>query len=94
VTHLDSPTDAVTVPRRCRKRSTIAIYGLACGGGGSLSLERALERVSGVTRVYVNAATEMAYVEHCPFECRVEDLLVAIRQAGFQGHEHDPHFHG
>lgn len=94
MTVFDSPTDEMTVPRRCRQRTTIAIYGFGCGGGGSLSLERALERVNGVDRVSVNAATEMAYVEYCPLECTVEDLLVVVRQTGFHGHEHDPHYHG
>lgn len=95
MTHLDAPmNDAVTVARSCRARTTIAIHGLGCGGGGTLSLERALGRVGGVTRAYVNAATEMAYVEYCPLECQIEDLLTAVRQAGFQGYEHDPHFHG
>ena len=84
----------VIVTTRCRRRTTIAIHGLGCGGGGALSLERALGQVDGVTRVYVNAATEMAYVEHNPLECRVDDLLAAVRKAGFKGYEHDPHFHG
>lgn len=94
MTDLDAPTNAATVARSCRRRTIIAIHGFGCGGGGAVSLERALGRVDGVTRVYVNPATEMAYVEHCPFECRVEDLLAAVKQAGFQGYEHDPHYHG
>jgi hypothetical protein len=94
VTDFNPSTVAVTVTRRCRQRTTIAIYGFGSDGGGSLTLERALGRVNGVTRVSVNAATEMAYIEHCPLECRVEDLLAVVRQTGFQGYEHDPHFHG
>jgi hypothetical protein len=90
----DTPIDSVTVPRRCRTRTTIAIHGFGSSGGGSLSLEHALWRVNGVTRVSVNAVTEMAYVEHCPFACSVEDLLITVRQTGFHGHEHDPHYHG
>lgn len=94
MTNSDTTTDVVTIPQRCRQRTTIAIYGFGCGGGGSLTLERALGRVNGVTRVSVNAATEMAYVEYCPLECSVEDLLAVVRQAGFQGFQYDPHFHG
>ncbi|MBN20971.1 MAG: hypothetical protein CL678_06740 [Bdellovibrionaceae bacterium] len=45
------------------KRLTIPIYGLACAGGGSLSLEHDLEKIEGVSKVYVNPATQEAYLD-------------------------------
>ena len=64
-------------------RLTMAIYGLGCGGGGSLAVERALRKVPGVAQVYVNPATEMAYVQ-CQDELAQGDRLVrAIEDAGF-----------
>jgi hypothetical protein len=52
------------------------IYGLACGGGGALTIERVLQRVAGVRLAYVNPATEMAYVEYDPALCGPGNLLV------------------
>lgn len=63
---------------------TMPIFGLTCGGGGALTVERALEQVPGVTRVYVNPATEMAYVEYDPARGGPEDLIAAARRAGFE----------
>ena len=57
--------------------------GLACGGGGALTVERAVSRVAGVARVYVNPATEMAYVEYDEAGCDAAAIAAAIRKAGF-----------
>src|SRR5262245_46544483 len=43
---------------------TIPIYNLGFGGGGSLTIERALRRAPGVAHAHVNPATEMAYVDY------------------------------
>lgn len=64
-------------------RVTIAIFGLGCGGGGSLTVERALTKVPGVVRAYVNPATEMAYIEFNPTECSCDQLVSAIKRTGF-----------
>jgi P-type Cu+ transporter len=66
------------------QRATLPIFGMTCWGGGALPLERALQRVSGVRHVYVNAATEMAYVEYALDECNVDALTAAIQNAGFE----------
>jgi copper chaperone CopZ len=58
------------------RRVTLEIHGLGCGGGGVLSVERALSHVNGVRRAYVNPATEMAYVEYDP---DVVDSLTLVR---------------
>ena len=61
---------------------TIAITGFGCGGGGSLVAERAIARVPGVVRVYVNPATEMAYVEYDPHLMEIRRLNAAVEQTG------------
>lgn len=61
---------------------TIAITGFGCGGGGSLVAERAIARVPGVVRVYVNPATEMAYVEYDPQVTEIKLLTAAVEQTG------------
>jgi copper chaperone CopZ len=68
-------------------RITMAIYGLACGGGGSLAIERALARLPGVVRAYVNPATEMAYVEYREGEVEQGWLVEAVQNAGFEAGE-------
>lgn len=60
------------------------IYDLSCGGGGALIVERALARTSGVVRVYVNPATEMAYVEYDPALSEPNRLVTAVKHAGFR----------
>lgn len=56
--------------------------------GGALIIERALAQTPGVVRVYVNPATEMAYVV---FESTITDvshLIAAIEHAGFRVGQH------
>ena len=65
-------------------RVTIPIFGFACGGGGSLVAERALARLAGVIRVYVNPATEMAYVEFDPVLATPQQLVAALEVVGFR----------
>ncbi len=65
------------------RRITLSIQGLACGGGGALTLERALEKVPGVARAYVSPATEMAYVEYDAERVDPEQLIVAVERLGF-----------
>lgn len=69
---------------RATRRVTIPIYGFACAGSGALTAERALVRVPGVVRVYVNAFTEMAYVEYEPAATSVAQLAQAIGRAGLR----------
>ena len=49
-----------------KERVTLEIYGLGCGGGGALAVERALIRIHGVAHAYANPATETAYVQYDP----------------------------
>ncbi len=66
-----------------RKVVTLPIEGFGCLGGGALLVERALTHVPGVLRVYVNPATEMAYVHYDEERCTLAALREAIAHAGF-----------
>lgn len=65
------------------QRVTLPICGLGCGGEGALIVERALANVPGVVRVYVNPATEMAYVQYDPALTGPDRLSATIEAAGF-----------
>ncbi len=66
------------------QRVTVPIYGLGCGGGGALTVERAIAKVPGVARVYVNPATETAYVEYDPARSYPGYITDAVERAGFR----------
>lgn len=68
-------------------RLTIPIYGLSCGGGGALTVERALAKLPGVVRAYVNPAMEMAYVECDPARLDKRQLDAAVEGVGFRAGE-------
>lgn len=65
------------------QRVTVPIYNLGCGGSGSLVVERALTRLPGVRYVYLNPATEMAYIEFDPEQCAAAQLEAVIAAEGF-----------
>ena len=66
-----------------RFRLALPIIGLACGGGGAMTVERVLRRLPGVYWVYVNPATEMAYVEYAPDQVNLVEIGRGIESAGF-----------
>ncbi len=68
-------------------RLTMAIYGLSCGGGGALTVERALAKLPGVRRAYVNPAMETAYIEYDPTRLSWERLVAAVEGVGFRAGE-------
>ena len=49
-----------------------------------LIIERALARTSGVVYVYVNPATEMAYIEYDPALTDPDRLVKVVEHAGFR----------
>ena len=69
------------------RRVTVFIYGLGCGGGGALTVERALAKVPGMVQVYVNPATETAYVEYDPAIAGVDGIVAAVEGVGFRAGE-------
>lgn len=67
-----------------RQRVTIPVFQLGCGGGGALTIERALARLPGVVRIYVNPATEMAYLEVDSSLITLEGVKATVEQLGFR----------
>ena len=65
------------------QKITLPIEDFGCAGSGAIVVERALARVPGVLRVYVNAATEMAYVRYDADRCTILALRDAVASAGF-----------
>lgn len=65
------------------QRVTLPVYNLGCAGGGALTVERVLQQTPGVGYVYVNPATEMAYVEYDPSQVETDALTTAIESVGF-----------
>lgn len=62
---------------------TMAVYGLSCGGGGALTIERGLMSLSGVRRAYVNPATEMAYIVYDADQTGRSAFVREIERLGF-----------
>ena len=65
-------------------RITVPIEGLSCASRGPLTLERVLASATGVVRVYVNPAIEMAYVEYDPASTSPSSLARVSVNAGFE----------
>jgi cation transport ATPase len=66
------------------RRVTIPISGFTCAGSEALAVERALMRVPGVSRAYVNGWTEMAYVEFDSDRAELDHLARAIERGGLR----------
>ena len=73
-------------PKESIRKLTVAIHGLACGGGGSLQLEKQIEKLQGVAKVYVNPATREAYVDVSE-DFKLDEMLNLIKKSGFQYEE-------
>jgi cation transport ATPase len=69
------------------RRVTLPIYGLGRGRGETLTAERALARVAGVERAYVNPLTETAYVEYDPTITQPVQLVAAVEAVGLRAGE-------
>ena len=65
------------------QRMTLPIYNMGCGGGGSLTIERALTRAPGVAQAYVNPATEMAYIVYDPALANPAQFAAVIDRLGY-----------
>lgn len=65
-----------------RSHLALPIRQLGCAGNVP-SIEHSLRSVRGVSRVYVNPVTEMAYVEYDPSVCDETAIRVALEHAGY-----------
>jgi len=71
-----------------RQTVTLPFEDLGCTGSNASIVETALSKLPGVLRVYVNTATEMAYVQYDAERCSVAILRKAI--AGTKALNDDP----
>lgn len=67
-----------------RIKVVLPVFDLSCGGGGSRLVEHVIRKLPGVVDVYVNPATEMAYVEYDPSGLTPERIGEAITEAGYK----------
>lgn len=64
-------------------RVTLPIYNLGCGGGSTVTIERALAESPGVLEAYVNPLTEMVYVVYDPVLVDTGQFARVIDQLGY-----------
>jgi Cu+-exporting ATPase len=64
------------------KQATLPIKGMTCASC-SAHVEEALKEIEGVTEANVNLATERARVSFAPEQVRVEKMVSAVRDAGY-----------
>ena len=65
-----------------RKTTTVMLENAECAAGSAHTIEKALLSVPGVSRAYVNPATEAAYVEYDADRCTEGDLNSAVESVG------------
>jgi len=70
-----APTEAATV--------SLGIIGMTCASCSAI-VERVLSRLEGVSAAGVNLATETAVVTFDPAKVGIDDLMAAVRQAGYE----------
>ena len=71
-------------PMGSTRQLRIPVFGLGCGGSGASAIERELAATDGVLAVYVNRATETAYVDWDPARTDSASLARAIETAGYR----------
>ena len=64
------------------QRATLPLDTLGCAAA-SVPVEHALRSVPGVTHVYVNPVTEMAYIEYDSDRCDERTLRAALDELGY-----------
>ena len=64
------------------QRSTLPLPTLRCAAE-AITVEHVLRAVPGVTHVFVNPVTEMAYVEFDPDKCDAHSIRAALETAGY-----------
>jgi copper chaperone CopZ len=80
----DRRTCAARGEHDMNKRLTLSVIGLSLGGCGALALERQMRRLSGILEVYVNPATENAYVDYDPERVTSAAIAAKVRELGYE----------
>ncbi|NOX88542.1 MAG: heavy metal translocating P-type ATPase [Calditrichaeota bacterium] len=65
------------------ERLQIPIVGMHCASC-TLTIEKEIEKLPGIKRAVVNYSTENAYVEFLPDKVNVDEILKAIKKAGYK----------
>lgn len=68
---------------KASRKLLVHLRGFSCGGGGALQLEKQLSKLRGVINVYVNPATERAYLD-VSGEFNFEEFQKLILKSGFK----------
>ena len=66
-----------------RKKAELKVAGMVCAAC-TASIEKALQSLDGVTLARVNLAAEVATVEYDPDKLSLEDLELAVKDAGYE----------
>ena len=66
------------------QRIAVPVYDLGCGGAAALTVERALAKLSGVTKFYANPAAEAAYLDYDPTLVSPNAIIAAVAALGFR----------
>ena len=66
------------------EKVTLPVIGLSLGGCGALTIERELRRLGGVSEVYVNPATDNAYVHYDSNRINAYAIAAKIRELGYE----------
>jgi len=77
-------------PMKTTHKLRLNITNLACGGGGALTLERALQTLSGVNSVYINPLTEQAYITYDTGKLDASRLMEVVKHAGYSAKQIQP----
>ena len=78
------PAGSDQAPRRATHRVGAPIFGLSLGGCGAEEVERSLRSVPGVLNVYVNPATDRAYITYVGAYVTAADLRRSIERVGLR----------
>lgn len=65
------------------QRITLPIQGLSSNDESASLVEQTLIQGVGVKHVYVNPVMEMAYIEYDPAITSLDQLVTAVKRAGF-----------
>ncbi|MEW6488862.1 MAG: copper ion binding protein, partial [Thermodesulfobacteriota bacterium] len=80
--HVGEEEAPTAEPRSGGVKEVLDLTGMSCASCAA-AIERGLRRVPGVGVANVNFAASKAYVERDPFRAGHEDLVAAVRKAGY-----------